>query len=110
MKNTFKKLTLCVLALTAVIMSSAAVKSISGTGENNAPEHNVSLAAADKTSYCLRDWHGYIAVFEGDGETPATVTDIPTETLNKVDREKLKGGIEAATREELLSLLEDFSS
>ena len=68
------------------------------------------MAAADKTSYCLRDWHGYIAVFEGDGETPATMTDIPTETLNKVDREKLKGGIEAATREELLSLLEDFSS
>lgn len=110
MKNTFKKISLCVLALTAVIMSSAAVKSISGTGENNAPGQNVSLAAADKTSYCLRDWHGYIAVFEGDGETPATVTDIPTETLNKVDREKLKGGIEAATREELLSLLEDLSS
>lgn len=110
MKNTFKKLTLCVFMLAAVIMSSAAVKSISGTGENNAPGQKVSLAAADKTSYCLRDWHGYIAVFEGDGETPATVTDIPTETLNKVDREKLKGGIEAGTREELLSLLEDFSS
>ena len=49
-------------------------------------------------------------MFEGDKETPATMTDIPTETLNKVDREKLKSGIEAATREELLSLLEDFSS
>ena len=99
MKNTFKKLTLCVLALTAVIMSSAAVKSISGTGENNAPGQKVSLAAADKSFYCLRDWQGYVAV-----------TDIPTETLNKVDREKLKGGIKAATREELLSLLEDLSS
>lgn len=52
MKNTFKKLTLCVLALTAVIMSSAAVKSISGTGENNAPGQKVSLAAADKSFYC----------------------------------------------------------
>ena len=110
MKNTLKKLTLCVFVLAAVIMSSAAVKSISDTGDNNAPGQNVSLAAANKTSYCLRDWQGYIAVFEGDKETPATMTDIPTETLNKDDREKLKSGIEAATREELLSLLEDFSS
>ena len=110
MKNTFKKLTLCALALAAVITGSAAVKSISDTGENNAPGQNVSLAAASKTSYCLRDWQGYVAVFEGDGQTPSSMTDIPTETLNKVDREKLKSGIEAATREELLSLLEDFSS
>lgn len=110
MKNTFKKLTLCVLALAAVITGSAAVKSISDADENNAPGQNVSLAAADKTVYCLRDWQGYIAVFEGDKETPTTMTDIPTETLNKVDREKLKSGIEAETREKLLSLLEDFSS
>ena len=38
------------------------------------------------------------------------MTDIPTETLNNVDREKLRTGIEAETREELLSLLEDLSS
>ena len=38
------------------------------------------------------------------------MTDIPTETLNNVDREKLRTGIEAGTREELLSLLEDLSS
>ena len=110
MKNTFKKLTLCVLALTAVITGSAAVKSMGDAGENNAPGQNISLAAADKAAYCLRDWQGYVAVFEGDGQTPSTMTDIPTETLNKVDREKLRSGIEAETREELLSLLEDFSS
>ena len=56
------------------------------------------------------DWQGYIAVFEDGRQTPKTVTDIPTETLNNVDREKLKTGIEAGTREELLSLLEDLSS
>ena len=70
----------------------------------------VDLAAAEKQGYCLRDWQGYIAVFEDGRQTPKTVTDIPTETLNNVDREKLKTGIEAETREELLSLLEDLSS
>lgn len=110
MKNTFKKLLLCFLAAAAVIMGSAAVKS-GGNAENSGePDKNVSLAAAAKQGYCLRDWQGYIAVFEDGRQTPKTVTDIPTETLNNVDREKLRTGIEAETREELLSLLEDLSS
>ena len=103
MKNTFKKLLLCFLAAAAVIMGSAAVKSVGNAENSGEPDKNVSLAAAEKQGYCLRDWQ--------DGrQTPKTVTDIPTETLNNVDREKLKTGIEAETREELLSLLEDLSS
>ena len=97
MKNTFKKLLLCFLAAAAVIMGSAAVKSVGNAENSGEPDKNVSLAAAAKQGYCLRDWQGYIA-------------DIPTETLNNVDREKLRTGIEAETREELLSLLEDLSS
>lgn len=110
MKNTFKKLLLCFLAAAAVIMGGAAASNVSGDGESSAPRKNVSLAAESVPDYCLRDWQGYIAVFEGEGETPKTVTDIPTETLNNVDRQKLKTGIRAETREELLSLLEDLSS
>lgn len=109
MKNTFKKLLLCFLAAAAVITGSAAVKGM-GDAEKVEPDKNVSLAAAAKQGYCLRDWQGYIAVFEDGRQTPKTVTDIPTETLNNVDREKLRTGIEAGTREELLSLLEDLSS
>ena len=109
MKNTFKKLLLCFLAAAAVT-GSAAVKSVGNAENSGEPDKNVSLAAAAKQGYCLRDWQGYIAVFEDGRQTPKTVTDIPTETLNNVDREKLRTGIEAGTREELLSLLEDLSS
>lgn len=110
MKNTFKKLLLCFLAAAAVIMGSAAVKSVGNAENSGEPDKSLNIAAASKPGYCLRDWQGYIAVFEDDRRTPKTVTDIPTETLNNVDREKLRTGIEAGTREELLSLLEDLSS
>ena len=46
----------------------------------------------------------------GQTDTPINGTDIETETLNDTDREMLIGGIPADGREELLSLLEDFSS
>lgn len=79
MKNTFKKLLLCFLAAAAVIMGSAAVKSVGNAENSGEPDKNVSLAAAAKQGYCLRDWQGYIAVFEDGRQTPKTVTDIPTE-------------------------------
>lgn len=62
MKNTFKKLLLCFLAAAAVIMGSAAVKSVGNAENSGEPDKNVSLAAAAKQGYCLRDWQGYIAV------------------------------------------------
>ena len=106
MKDTFKKTALCVLALAALITGGAAVSDRDGA--NAVPAQSAPAASAG--GYCLRDWQGYVAVFEGGSETPSEMTDIPTGTLNLVDREKLRCGIDAGTREELLSLLEDFSS
>lgn len=108
MKIALKKTALCVCMLAALIMCGAAVSDRGG--EAAVPERSAAAASADVGGYCLRDWQGYLAVFEGGGETPSAMTDIPTETLSLVDREKLRTGINAATREELLSLLEDFSS
>ena len=48
MKNTFKKLLLCFLAAAAVIMGSAAVKSVGNAENSGEPDKNVSLAAAEK--------------------------------------------------------------
>ncbi len=101
-----KRPALCVLALTALITAAAAVRS----AERVPAETVQSADTASAGGYCLRDWQGYVAVFEGESETPSELTDIPTGTLNLVDREKLRSGIAAGTREQLLSLLEDFSS
>ena len=43
MKNTFKKLLLCFLAAAAVIMGSAAVKSVGNAENSGEPDKNVSL-------------------------------------------------------------------
>lgn len=110
MKNTFKKLLLCFLVLSAGIMSAAAVKSGSAVREDSPASADAQYAAAQKQVYYLRDWQGYIAVFEGSSETPTTLTDIQTQTLNKVDREKLQNGIPAQSSTELASLLEDLGS
>ncbi len=110
MKKSLKILLLGCLIATAAFMSTAAVKSISADEENNTPPRETEYASIQNEEYCLRDWEGYVAVFRGGDTTPSELTDIETATLNNVDREKLREGIPAEGRAELLSLLEDFSS
>ncbi|MGM9574720.1 MAG: BofC C-terminal domain-containing protein [Oscillospiraceae bacterium] len=109
MKRSLKILLLGYLIVTAAVMGTAAVKSISADAGNNTPVQKAEYASAQE-EYFLRDWEGYVAVFRGGEDTPAELTDIETATLNNVDREKLRTGIPAAGKAELLSLLEDFSS
>lgn len=110
MKKSLKILLLGCLVVTAAAMSAAAVKSISADPVNNTPVVKAEYTPEQEVEYCLRDWKGYVAVFHGGDETPTELTDIETATLNNVDREKLRKGIPAAGKAELLSLLEDFSS
>lgn len=110
MKKSLKILLLGCLIVTAAAMSAAAVKSISADAENNTPPPKAEYALKQTDEYFLRDWKGYVAVFRAGEDTPSELTDIETATLNNVDREKLRSGIPAAGKSELLSLLEDFSS
>ena len=110
MKRSLKILLLAYLIVTAAVMGAAAVKSISADTGNNTTQVKAQYASTQDEEYLLRDWKGYVAVFRGGEDTPAELTDIETATLNNVDREKLRTGIPAAGKAELLSLLEDFSS
>ena len=110
MKRSLKILLLGCLIVTAAVMGAAAVKSIGADAGNNTTQVKAQYASTQDEEYFLRDWKGYVAVFRGDEDTPAELTDIETATLNNVDREKLRTGIPAAGKAELLSLLEDFSS
>ncbi len=106
MKNTFKKLLTGFLAICAVILCAAAL-----TAPRSVPAADTaSVDMPEDNGYLLRDWQGYIAVFEGRGDTPTSLTDIETATLNDFDREKLRSGIPARDRTELMSLLEDLGS
>ena len=110
MKRSLKILLLGCLIVTAAVMGAAAVKSIGADAGNNTTQVKAQYASTQDEEYLLRDWKGYVAVFRGGEDTPAELTDIETATLNNVDREKLRTGIPAAGKAELLSLLEDFSS
>ena len=110
MKRSLKILLLGCLIVTAAVMGAVAGKSIGADAGNNTTQVKAQYASTQDEEYFLRDWKGYVAVFRGGEDTPAELTDIETATLNNVDREKLRTGIPAAGKAELLSLLEDFSS
>ena len=113
MKIKIKIAVLSLLCLTAAAMTVGAVRSVAAPEAVSTPPAVVSNASAEdkNAEYYLRDCSGYVAVFRGaDSKTPIKVTDIETETLNTVDRGKLAQGIPAESKNELLMLLEDFSS
>ncbi|UOO37023.1 BofC C-terminal domain-containing protein [Oscillospiraceae bacterium CM] len=61
--------------------------------------------------YVIGAYNGRVAVFfGGDRKAPVIETTIDISSLRAVDRQKLDQGIDAATYEDVLRLLEDFSS
>lgn len=60
-------------------------------------------------TYILKDHNGKIAVFENGSNTPVEILDTDTASLPENDKNALKTGIRAASREELYRLIEDFS-
>lgn len=61
--------------------------------------------------YILKLSGEYVAVFDSSSpDTPLEITQIHVSSLRHYDREQLKHGIIADTRDELLLLLEDYGS
>ncbi len=72
--------------------------------ENQADTPNISL------SYIVKDFNGNIAVFEIGANKPFRITEVSTNTLPKVDQERLREGISVTEQNELNALLEDLCS
>ncbi|MBE6916177.1 MAG: hypothetical protein E7471_06060 [Ruminococcaceae bacterium] len=60
--------------------------------------------------YILKLNGEYLAVFLTNSDTPIETTHIHISSLRHIDRERLKHGISANSREDLLLLLEDYGS
>ena len=59
----------------------------------------------------LGSYDGRVSVFDsGNLKTPLEVTDIDLSALREADRSQLESGLAVASREELMSLLEDLGS
>lgn len=61
-------------------------------------------------SYIVKDFNGNIAVFEENSSNPFKITEVCTNTLPKVDQERLIEGIIVNSQVELNTLLEDLCS
>lgn len=104
-----KMLTLGILAVAAVLMTTAAV----ATQTKNALEKGTAacFAEPETSSYVLRDYEGYVAVFvENNPDCPMTVTDIQVSTLRELDKRLLQTGMKISSHERLMMTLEDLSS
>lgn len=107
MKRKTKLTVVTALSLCAVFCAGAAVSSVTGDG---AAAEVISYDGAAPV-YILRDYEGYVSVFEAGGaRDPLQVTAIQVDALRQVDREALRSGISVGDREALLLLLEDLGA
>lgn len=60
--------------------------------------------------YIIREYQGKIGVFMGEKTTPEIIFDQYVHVLPDVDRRDLASGVTADSYEELLTLIEDYTS
>lgn len=100
------------LALMAACLGAYAVRSVTADSGKEPPDYYIEEEAGpENAAYILRDCDGYIGVYTpGKLRTPQDVTDIEVSRLRESDQKLLKEGIPVSSRDELLTLLEDFGS
>ena len=69
---------------------------------------NSKAATEPPAAYYLRDWGGYIALFEAGNNRPLEIYPVYTHLLPQSDAESLRLGIPLSSREQADRLLEDF--
>ena len=72
------------------------------------PTDTAQTAAGSGAPYTVREYQGYVAVFEKEKEPH--ITDTAVASLPQSDRGKLKKGISIYSEKELKALLEDLCS
>ena len=105
-KKTIKAGILVLTASTALLACAYTVNTVSGESVEDL-SHVSKSAEQYGGKYLVRTYNGKIAFFT-DGAV--IETDIDVSGLRAYDRQLLENGIAACTYEEVLQLLEDFSS
>lgn len=71
---------------------------------------DTSAVTASPVVYILKEYNGRIAVFEQGSDLPYKEFEINLGTLSDYDRELLKNGITADSKEKIRQLIEDYTS
>lgn len=110
LKNSYRAVILAVMLFASVMMLAALL--LTAGLRSISPE--IPVIAGEQESrpkYIVRAHNGHIAAFYGDiTDSPAIETTIELDSLRAVDREKLLAGIAVTSYDDVLKLLEDFSS
>lgn len=103
---------LAALMLAAVMCAAATVQSFQRreAADNILPVVEEKYTSYETAAYILKEQDGYVAVFSSNANNLLEVTSIPVSSLRQADRALLQNGIAAGSRQELLTLLEDFNS
>lgn len=102
------------LALLMILLALAAAFALPGNrkllSQMMAPASASLTSHVSQTSWLLREYQGKIGVFAEGSDKPQQVLNVYISTLPQDDQQKLKKGIHASSREELLALIENYSS
>lgn len=114
MKNTFLW---CVVGMIVISLCAVVLAVFSGAGRQAPEELSVqegvaseSVAPQRAVKYILGEYKGRLAVYSGGKSEPDLVFDVYIHYLPELDREQLQKGIPVTDYEELVRLIEDYSS
>ena len=104
------------LLLLFLLFSAVILPSFKRAGANAAKPlqeesfYSPASAENDSCKFILKDSNGWVAAFRAGEDKPFYVSNTRVCDLPEVDRNELKKGIKAGTRQQLGHLLEDFCS
>ena len=75
----------------------------------NPPTESVTHEVPYKT-YIIKEYNGFVAVFESDNSRPLKITDCYVSSLPEADRKQLFYGIKTNSENKMKRLLEDLCS
>lgn len=79
-------------------------------GSRAASSITAARSASAAACYTMRAWQGKVAVFYNDESKPEQVLNIFVATLPKSEQQRLASGVRVSTRQELLEMMEDYTS
>lgn len=106
----------CVI-ITLIIATGIFITMTAAKNTERAPEKATQITT-DATSqneitekiYIIKEYHGNVAAYVKDADTPFKVTEKPISELPEIDQKKLRAGIEVAGEKQMKRMLDDFCS
>lgn len=103
-----RKISFFLMAAATVISCITIIFSLKKQPE--AENTNTTATVSTPVVYLLKEHNGKIAVFEQGADIPYKEFDINISTLSDYDKNLLKDGITADSREKIRQLIEDYTS